>query len=165
MHEKGKGYRKYFFITLGCFACAAIALSLIPILQYLKESDQTAVRIVIATIFWAGLLIGIFSTFITNAHMSRARRRVYKSGALKKAKLPGIISFSAKPLSVITYAVFLAGLALAISEIVRHWLPEQALFPILGITLFAFVLHCVIDGKNYKVYRKIKEGTHDDNNG
>lgn len=163
MHEKQQRYGTYFLLTLGCFAISAVALALIPFLQFLKESGQSVFRIIIAAAFWAGLLVGIFSTFITNAGMSGARRRVYKAGKLEKSKLPGIVSFSIRPLSVITYAVFFCGAALAVSEIITHWLPEFVLFPILGITLFAFAFHCVIDGKNYKVYRIIKEGMHDDN--
>ena len=47
-----------------------------------------------------------------------------------------------------------------ISDLILRWLPDDALFPILAGTLMAFVIHSVIDGKNFKAYKILKEGMH-----
>lgn len=49
-----------------------------------------------------------------------------------------------------------------ISDMFFHYINKFVMFPVISITFFAFVVHCVVDGKSYKIYKNankhIKEG-------
>lgn len=146
------------WLTIAAFAVSFFSLSIIPLSQHLNDTGQTISGYLIAAVFWLFLILGFLTVFFTKKRQQPVRRKLKTTGLLKAHQPPGIISFSRSPLTVTLYAVFLIGLIVMISDIVFHWASEYIMFPILSITLFAFMLHCVVDGENYKVYQVVKKG-------
>ena len=156
-------YRLYFVFTFVAFAISFASLIAIPFVQMSDEHAKKIAIYMIALLFWLGLIIGIISTWFTNINLQRIRHKVYTSGMMERPKLPGVITITKKPVNIILYSFVIIGLVLMISDLISHWIPEFIMFPIISFTLYAFVIHSVIDGKNYKAYRIIKEGMHNEN--
>ena len=146
------------WLTMAAFAVSFFSLSAIPFTQHLTDTGQKISGYIIAGAFWLFLLIGLLLAFFTKGRQQTVRRKLKTMGLLRAHQPPGIISFSISPLTVTIYLIILVGLIVTISDIIWHWVPGTIMFPILSITLFAFVLHCVVDGENYKVYKVIKKG-------
>ena len=146
------------WLTMAAFAVSFFSLSAIPFTQHLTDTGQKISGYIIAAVFWLFLLIGLLIVFFTKERQQTARRKLKSMGLLRAHQPPGIISFSISPLTVTIYLIFLIGFIVTISDIILHWVPGYIMFPIFSITLFAFMLHCVIDGENYKVYQVIKKG-------
>ena len=163
MPKKKKRYRMFFVLTLLSFAMAAIALLLIPWLSVQDEANGKTALYLTALMFWLGMIVGIAGTWITNSGLRKIRVRAYSSGKMTPPNLPGMLMFFARPISLVLYLIVLVGVGLIVSDMIRSWVPEKIMFPVLSVTLYAFVVHSVIDGKNYRAYRIMKEGMYNDN--
>lgn len=146
------------WLTITAFAVSFFSLSAIPFSQYLTDTGQRISGYIIATVFWLFLIIGLLIVFFTKGRQQTAKRKLKSMGLLRAHQPPGIINFSISPLTVTIYLICLIGLIVMISDMIFHWAPGYIMFPILSITLFTFMLHCVVDGENYKVYQVIKKG-------
>ena len=146
------------WLTMAAFAVSFFSLSAIPFTQHLTDTGQRISGYIIAGTFWLFFIIGLLIVFFTKRRQQTARRKLKSLGLLKAHQPPGIISFSISPLTVTIYLIFLLGLIVTISDIILRWVPGYIVFPVLSITLFAFMLHCVVDGESYKVYKVIKKG-------
>lgn len=151
-------YRIPILVNVLSFAIAFFSISLIPISQLFGEGVEKWMGYVIAAIFWLSLIFGFVSIRLTTLKFEGMKNKAIKLGLHKEQRLPGIISFGLSVPKIIIYAVTLIGLILIITDLIFTWVPSYIMFPILSITLFAFALHCIADGENYKVYKFIKEG-------
>lgn len=150
-----KRYRNTVLISLLCFAVSALSLSAIPLIQ-VKERGPAVIAV--AAVFWGALLAGLAVFLLASAKFRKYREQLYQRGKLKRQPLPGILSFRARPLQLTLYLIVAAGAACAVTDILRHWVPGALMFPILSVTMLAFVLHCFLDGRDYQAYAKMKEG-------
>lgn len=64
----------------------------------------------------------------------------------------------------ILYGVVILGVGLMVTDIMFSYVPEMAMFPIISITILSFAVHCVVDGKYYKVYKLMKENVNNETN-
>ena len=145
-----------------CFAASALAVATIPLLQFLPDISEKVCRYIVAAVFWLGLAAGILIICSVDNLMYREQRKLAEKYKFKKRRLPGIICFSNKRTSLIMYAVCIVGILLIIGDLIFRCIPEFALFPIIAITYFAFAVHCVADGNNYKLYLNVKDGIYND---
>ena len=156
-------YRKAFGFILGSFFCSAFSIALIPWIDQLPETAGRIISYIVAAIFWLGLILGIVFTVIMNMNMKMVRGKMYEKGSLKRPKYPGILQFSADPVHIAIYAVMAVGILISILDLIKGFMPSKLMFFILFLTYDAIVLHGIVDGKNYKVYRIMKEGTRNEN--
>lgn len=157
-----KRYRLYLLITLVSFLLSAGALLAIPIMEKLSDEGQKLAVIILGSLFWLGLIVGIVLTFFTNTAMRKMRIKAYSTGRLERPSLPGMLVFSNDITHLVFYGICILGIAFLITDLIFRWLPKNTMFPILSVTYIAFVMHSIIDGKNYKAYKTIKEGMHND---
>lgn len=154
--EKEVGFT--IWLTVASFAVSFFSLSAIPFSQHLTDTGQRISGYIIAIIFWLFLIAGFLLAFFTKRRQQAVGRKLKSMSLLRDSQLPGVISFSLSPFTVSIYAVFLIGLIVSISDMIFHWVPGYIMFPVISITLFAFMMHCVVDGENYKIYQVIKKG-------
>lgn len=160
MNRELKKYRFILWITIVSFLLPASALLAIPVVANLPDEAQKPATITIAALFWLGIILGIVMIIYANSRMRRMRWKAYATGKLDRPPAPGAFMFSRKAGHLILYGILIVGGAVLISDLILRWLPEGILFFILSGTLIAFVIHSIIDGKNYKAYKIMKEGTH-----
>ena len=156
MKQYEKKFRKYFGIILGSFFCSAFSLSFIPALNRMDERVAAGLGYVIALLFWIGLIVGCIMIGVMNTKMRRARAKAYSAWKMKRPKRPGMFMFSKEPLHLVIYFVIVSGFVISVADLIRTFVPTRIMFPIISITYFAIVIHGMIDGKNFRIYQKIK---------
>lgn len=145
------------------FGISSLSISALILNPFFDEYGRRVLSYTVASVFWLFLIGGIY--FMKRASISIRRIKVKKfmSGALKKQKLPGAFTFTAQWPNVLLYAIIVIAVALGISDVIFHWLPAVIMLPLLSLALFAFSIHCIFDGQDYKafnyiVHNDIKEG-------
>lgn len=151
-------------LTLLAVAVLSISLCLLPLTNGIRENSSNVGAYVIASVFWLGLAVSVVSIFITKKSLCDYRRKMIEKDLIKEQKVPGIICFSFDKKRIILYSVVAVGLILIVTDIIFTYIPEIIMFPILSVTIMSFAVHCVIDGKYYKVYKQIKESVHNEAN-
>lgn len=149
-----KKIRNTFYLAVIFFFISFFSLSALAVMPFLREQGQIIMGYTVAILFWIFLAFGLL--FAAQAGLSISR-----SGVKKEHKLPGIISFSANAKHIIVYLVCGVGIALMLSDMIYDCISSRVMFPIISVTLFAFVIHCMVDGVNYKTFKKMKEGEND----
>ena len=155
-------YKKLFIAEFVTFGISALSLLVIPFLDSFSAKVQIVSSYIFAAIFWCSLIIGLILIKIIS-NIEYIVKINYSSITFdENQKLPGIINFEIKPMKLVLYFLTLLGLILMISDIVFHYINKFVMFPVIAITFYAFVVHSVIDGKSYKIYKNankhIKEG-------
>ena len=62
---------------------------------------------------------------------------------------------------IAVYAVFVLGIAIIVCDVtgILFWqITSKAMFVVVAVTYYSFLTHCIIDGKNYKIYKFLKKG-------
>ncbi|MBQ6824654.1 MAG: hypothetical protein IJP27_08360 [Clostridia bacterium] len=147
-----------FLVSFLGFVVSSVSLGIIPVIQLLPDKTESILNYIVAALFYLGLIVGGLAIKFAKEQMHRIRRRLLAEKQFEKQRFPGIITFSADRNHIILYAVCGAGILVAISDLVFHYISEFIMFPILSVILFAFTMHCIVDGENYKLFKKVKEG-------
>ena len=158
MRKRKKQYQIYFIEFFIAIGITAFSLSFLPLTQITVFKERDFVSIIVASFFWLGVILMIANLIIGKKLFKRVEKKIVSLGLMEKQKLPGVISFSKKIGHIVLYVIFLLGLGVAVSDIILNYVPEQVMFPIVSVILFTFFTHCVIDGKNFKIYKIIKDG-------
>ena len=142
-------------ITFVAMIIASGSISLIPLISD-GENDIFKTTI-IALLFWLGLFFVLLMIGIVASMLRKYRVQYITEQKMKKQILPGCIFFSLNFKSCLIYMVIIIGLALSITDIIWNYIPELIMCLVLSITILSFLVHSVIDGKYYKVYKIMKE--------
>lgn len=151
-------FKKYLMYTEGAFGAASLSILMMTFLFCTTGTLNRAVGIVTGISFWLFGIIGLVFVFLMRNNLAPERMAVYEAGLIERQRFPGIFTFSRKPVHIALYAVVIVGAVFAVSDMRFHWVSPVIMLPIVGVTLFAFSLHCIIDGKNYKIYKILKAG-------
>lgn len=146
-----------FTLTLIFSVISSVSISFISLTSGIREGENNLLAYCIAIAFWGGILLSIVMSFITRALLLPHYRELIDKKCVSPQRAAGIISFSANKTSVALYVIIIVGVLLCASDIMFDYLAEKIVFPVISVTILAFLLHCVIDGKCYKVYKYIKE--------
>lgn len=165
MVQSMKNARLALLVTTIAVIISDIVLCLIPLTQNLENTQKSALIYIIASAFWLSWIIVGLCTVLLKKTLNPIYTRMIEKKVIETQKKPGIISFSIKRRqNLILYAAIAVGLILIITDILIGYTPEKIMFPILSLTVSMIVLHSVIDGKYYKVYKLLKENVKDDAN-
>lgn len=164
MVRKSKRYKVYFFSVIFSFFISSFSLSFVPVVDRLEQTAGNVTKIIIGILFWLGFIVGLILTIVGKKIFVQDKRRLVSSGKYKRQRLPGMFYMRKNILSFIVYAMFFIGLIFIVSDVLFNYIPQYIMFPIISIVLFSFILHCVIDGENFKIYKKIKDGTDNGDN-
>lgn len=149
-------FMKSIKLSFVLFALSALAIFIIPITNGMSEPMKTVTGYVLGGIFWFFLFAGIFSVF----YSSKLRKRVEKKLDAEKIekKRIGLISFSRSISHILVYTLWIIGVALTVTDMIFTYMPAFAATAVVSLSFFLFVFHCIADGKNYCIYKIIKEG-------
>lgn len=147
----------FLLLTIISIAVSSISLSFIPLASKNGGDGLSFSGYVIAVMFWLGLITALIAAFLTKNALKVCRDKLIREKLLKEQRLPGIINFSLKKENIVIYVIFTLGFVLIITDIIFSYIPEMIMFPIISLTILLFSVHSVMDGKNFKVYKLIKE--------
>lgn len=136
--------KKAVFAQISVFAISCLVLCFSPFCTYDGTKTQKIFAIVISTVFWAGLLIGVVINFVIKSKFS-----------LPSGK-SGIIRFFANKYAKIFDILFVIALILSIVVIVTK--TELSIgSTAIALCIFSFEMHCVLNGKCFNKLLKGKE--------
>lgn len=166
MQTKGilKKARTCIMVTVATACLSGLSLSVIPFVPVFEKGKSNVPAYLIAGVFWGGLIVALVAAHITKKTLRDAREKLIVKGQIKRYQLPGVFSFSGNWRMWIIYGIIVLGLVLIITDIVIGYISETLMFPIVSVTILLFTIHCVVDGKYYKVYKLIKEGVKNETN-
>lgn len=156
--------RLLILITIAAVVLSSFSLGLIPYTSGFEEGENNIAEYAIAAVFWIGLLITFASACLTKKMLRIHLEKLIKKGYIKNNPPIGIFSFSKDWRMWILYGITVLGLVLIVTDIIFSYVPETVMFPIISVTVMSFAVHCVIDGKYYKVYKLIKESVSNETN-
>ncbi len=107
------------------------------------------VGVIPGSLFWGGLLIGVALQIVLEV---RRRRFFAKHSAnYKRMQKPrnGLLSFRSNPYAAIADYVMIAGFIATILAFILTKGTGLVCFVFISITLFAFCLHCILNGRIY----------------
>lgn len=149
-------------VTIVSIGMSSFSLSVIPFLPKNHFEGTSIFECIIAVMFWICLILSVVLSYTVKRKLKAYREILINEKAIKRQKCPGICSFSFDAKRIILYSVVFAGMIFILTDVVWNYVHQAIMFPIISITMFLFGLHCVIDGKYYKVYEYIKESTKND---
>ena len=148
-------YKSIFMSEFISFAASAVAILLIPFVGMMPDGIGGVLSNIVAVIFWLGILAGILFSVLAG-RIKAAAAKITRGKLRIKQKLPGIINFNLRRDSIIVYLIFIVGLILIICDTALSCINQYVMFPVIALTMLAFFTHCIIDGKNYKIYKLLK---------
>lgn len=152
-----KKYATKFLLVYICYGISALAVFLANFVSSDSGDSKNILAAVFGTFFWLGLFAGWF-IYRSTAQIKIQARALLVNGKYRPQKHWGIITFSKKGTHIALYVVITVGVLLVLMEIISGYIPNKILLLIIAITYYAVLLHCVIDGENYKKYLFIKDG-------
>ena len=135
-----------------------VALAFAPLSGFAPDRITNVLETVVGALFWLGIVVSVTITLLIKIYLLRLKRRTSVERQLRRQKLPGILTFIPRRNHLILYGIFVIGLLLIVADIKFEFISQFIMFPILAGTIFAFAMHCIVDGKLYRLYKSIKEG-------
>lgn len=141
---------------ISCFV-AGLSLLFIPLADMEGTKAQKGVAVLLAALFWAGLIAEIIFFVIANKQCNSIEERLIKRGSktFKNTKIGLITFFSCREAmfaDIASILTFIIMIVMIILKVTNDWLfviPATAFF-------FSFNLHCFLNGRNYKYYKTIQ---------
>ena len=155
LRAHNKAARHFIILTVISILISGISLCLIPLCTFMP--DYRWLPYTLGAVFWTGVIASFTLSFFTKSTLKRYYAKLVLNGVIPEQWGAGIITFSLKRSSIIIYSVILACIACIALDLIWGFIPEVIMFPIIAITLLSVTLHCVFDGRYYKVYKLIKE--------
>ena len=135
---------------------SSLSISLIPFAVSFEGDEKNVIMYVVAALFWAGLISMLVTAHITKRVLSKSREKAIQNGYINERQPIGIINFSKGWKRLILYTLIVIGMLIIIYDIGFGYVSESVMFPVISATFLSFTIHCVIDGRYYKVYKLIK---------
>lgn len=145
-----KKFQLFFYLSIGGFLLAAAAVAVIPLLQVgVKGLDAKGYAV--GALFWVGILCGIVFLVLTGKQRKQIETVLREKGGQAPEKAPlGVVSFFRNRAALIADIIFflavIAFVLLFVFQIHNAW----AVIAALEILFLSFVMHCFLNGKNYK---------------
>ena len=138
-----KVYKIFLAISIACFALSSVSVMLI-LADNIKESLKP---LIISTIFWGGLIIGLIFTFLIGKY--RKNETYTFNGVAFLKKYPRIFCFMKNKNATICDIVWLLSIVLFL--LFSAILGQHNVFSImmLALALLLSYLHSVFNGNNY----------------
>lgn len=145
-------------ITFAGYILSAVSILGLPFADIIDGGKVGVSSVVIAVLFWLGLIVGTTCLIILTKFRHTVRARIPGLNVRISKKFPGIMNFSLSVRHLVVYSVFIIGLSVIIFDLIFAFANRYLMFPVISVTYSAFIMHCMIDGKNYQIYKILKKG-------
>ena len=136
--------RRLFYLYLGCMLVCAFTIALMPVASLLAE-EKRVFLILDGMFFWLGIAGALASCVLINR---KRKGSMAFTGRYPKLKRLGLIHFFQNRAALIAdIAMFVLTAGIVIVRIITD--NVFILFPLLAGIVFAFGMHCMLNGINY----------------
>lgn len=144
-----KRMKQHFIISNICVIISTCSLLSIMFLQWFQNQGiYQFVSIIIALLFWSGLLAELMLISITS--FDRKRLKLYQNQ--KKMKI-GLISFIKTPVGKIADVLLLISAMILMIQFCLNIGDIKSVIPVLSLLYLSFHMHCLYNGRNYQLLR------------
>lgn len=136
-------------VSIGCIILSSLAFASIPICSSMEGPPGKMCSIIVACVFWGGLILEQVFFWRANEGRKRIQQRAFKAKRLKNASI-GLVTFGTSKEARICDIAFVISL---ITSIVFNFLKVRINWLVilsLAILLLSFNLHCILNGKTYR---------------
>ena len=147
-----KQYRGLFLLSCITMALFAATIVLMPLTSSLVTEVNQIPIYINAAAFWVLLIGGYLSIIAFNLRIKRHKRRKQRR-RFEKRRLPGIIRFFSNPIAGVFDTIFLLSLLGFILYKTNNQIDGVVSYVLLSILVFAFHMHCILNGRNYNYIR------------
>lgn len=154
--KKKKFDRMLFYISLGCMVLLSISFMLMPFASERLIEGDSIINNVTGALFWLSLLGGYTTVIILNHRRKHIIMENETQHTDIRDKYPGIIRvFSNIPAKIadITFVIGLVGFIICIATANSD---KFITYIMLSVTVLAFHMHCMLNGKNYVYIKSAK---------
>ena len=136
-------------LSIACAALASVAMMLVPICSFTEGTTKKVFSIAVGCAFWISLILE--QLFFWNANKGRKRIHAaeFSNMRLKNASV-GLFSFGtsreARICDLIMVITLITSIVFNVMRIHNEWLVISSL----AILFFAFNMHCILNGRNYR---------------
>lgn len=153
-----KKYQSFICISgIGCLT-AGISLLFIPMVDLEGTTIQKVLALIVAGLFWIGLIVEIVFFVLANKQCNLIEERLIKKGSksFKGTKNGAISFFTCKEAMIADVLAGLSLLALILLIVLKF--TNDWLFVIIAVIFFfSFNMHCFLNGRNYKYLKEIQK--------
>ena len=143
-----KTLEKLYWSSVGCFFMMSAMILIMPVI----ESNEKAI-IPIGLVFWFFAISGYILLIVANVEFKRI------SGNLRKNKrsLPGIISFFSNKIAMIADIAVIISIVAFVIICITELRFKYIAFVVLFLLIFSLHMHCLFNGRIYKLIKNEKE--------
>lgn len=143
-----KTLEKLYWSSVGCFFFMSAMILIMPVI----ESNEKAI-IPIGLAFWFFAISGYILLIVANVEFKRI------SGNLRKNKrsLPGIISFFSNKIAMIADIAVIISIVAFVIICITELRFKYIAFVTLFLLIFSLHMHCLFNGRIYKLIKNEKE--------
>ena len=143
-----KTLEKLYWSSVGCFFMMSAMIFIMPII----ENNEKAI-IPVGLAFWFFAISGYILLIVANVEFKRI------SGNLRKNKrsLPGIISFFSNKIAMIADIAVIISMVAFVIICFTELRFKYIAFVVLFLLIFSLHMHCLFNGRIYKLIKNEKE--------
>lgn len=143
-----KTLEKLYWSSVGCFFFMSAMILIMPVI----ESNEKAI-IPVGLAFWFFAISGYILLIVANVEFKRI------SGNLRKNKrsLPGIISFFSNKIAMIADIAVIISIVAFVIICITELRFKYIAFVTLFLLIFSLHMHCLFNGRIYKLIKNEKE--------
>lgn len=146
------------YVSVVSLRITSLCFILIPFTAIIDSDKKLICNIMISLVFWRSLLLSCTMLVLANNKLRSINKYVTVRRFLGKSKI-GIISFCSTDMGKIFDAILILSLiAFLINIIILEDLNEIITYFIISILVFSLSMHCVFNGKIYKITKFKKQG-------
>lgn len=144
--------KRYYCLTHILFVMSFFSVDFIPCLEVIPANYEMNISYLIAITFWLGFVMGNVTLLLSQALI---KKESLKKKILIKKQLPGIFYFRKENVRI--YIGIIIGLITIGLDMMFNWIPVTIIYVIISITVYLILLHSIVDGKYYRMYKHMKE--------
>lgn len=153
----------YVYLSIGIACLQSILILCILFVDIEGDTKQQTIAYVVAFLFWLSIFAEVWLSHLANRVRKKLERKLYRNKEIKNS-MPGIISFfkntEAKMVDILLFIVVLLLGMIIWQRINKSWL----IIGEVAILILLFSLHCVLNGRNYRYLKKLKNNTKEQKN-
>lgn len=150
--NSAEAYRHSFWLTFLPMCLFAVNLAWIPTVSVRQLEGKTASLLLCGAVFWLSAVLSAWMLFRTE----RLRKRLAKGTSIQKGvRRPGFFCFFQNlPASIADTLLFVSLCVFCFGKLYK--MPSATLFPVLSAIVLLFILHAMLNGRNYQLLCSIQ---------
>ncbi|MBR6780404.1 MAG: hypothetical protein IKM24_05235 [Clostridia bacterium] len=153
-----KRYQIFLILSVGGCLISGLAFGLIPLVEPDSSVLHRVLSILIALLFWLGLICEFVFFAIANkcCKMIEAKLVQKRRKSFTKSRA-GIITFFSSPeatvVDVFAFITLIAFVLMIVLQVSAEWL----IVLVAVLFYYSFTMHCFLNGKNYKYLKEFQK--------